>query len=124
MNNQDIVRDDEGLYRRVPAELEGIAGQFKILPAAFWDRALTPSVYRAELINHDAKLPQEKVENGVFEITAGQIRQIGSVVTKHEGQVIREHSADVIADPIVVTKVGSLSLLVNMSSLNVVNKQA
>ena len=108
MNNQDIVRDDEGLYRRVPTELEGIAysvvnGQFKILPAAFWDRALTPSVYRAEIINHDAKLPQEKVENGVVEITAGQIRQIGSVVTKHEGQVIREHSVDVIADPIVVT---------------------
>ena len=53
MKNQDIVRDDEGLYRRIPAELEGIAysvvnGQFKILPAAFMDRALTPSVYRDE----------------------------------------------------------------------------
>lgn len=109
MNNQDIVRDDEGLYRRVPAELEGIAysvvnGQFKILPAAFMDRTLTPSVYRAELINHNANLPQEKVENGVIEMTAIQIRQIGNVVTKHEGQVIKEHSVDVIADPIVTTQ--------------------
>ena len=108
MDNQDIVRDDEGLYRRVPAELKGIAysvvnGQFKILPAAFRDRALTPSVYRVELINHDANLPQEKVEDGVVEITTIQIRQIGSVVTKDEGQVIKEHSVDVIADPVVTT---------------------
>lgn len=106
MNNQDNVRDDESVYRRIPAELEGIAysvmnGQFRILPSAFWDRYLTPSVYRAELINHNTQLPQDKVENGIVEIITIQIRQIGNVVTKHEGKVIEEHTVDVIADPIV-----------------------
>lgn len=125
MNNQDIVRDDEGLYRRVPAELEGIAysvvnGQFKILPGAFWDRKLTPSVYRAELINHDATLPQAKAENGVVEITTLHIRQIGDVVTKHEGQVIGEHSVDVIANPVPATN----SILLDSShALIVVNPE-
>ena len=123
MDNQDIVRDDEGLYRRVPAELKGIAysvvsGQFKILPAAFRDKYSTPSVYRVELINHDATLPQGKVADGVVEIITIHIRQIGSVVTKHEGKVIRKHSVDVIADPIV----GTNSILLNSAhALIVIN---
>ena len=105
MNNQDIVPDDEELYRRVPAELEGIAysavnGQFKILPAAFRDRSLAVSVDRAKLNNFDPSITQLKEENGIVKMKTGDVCKIEGVVTKDRGDVISHHAVKVVAKPI------------------------
>ena len=105
MNNEDIVPDDEDLYRRVPAKLKDIAysvvgRQFIIHPAAFRDRYLTPSVYRAKLVNDDPTLVQSQEEDGVIKIKTVDISEIKGVATKHEGEIVRDHSVYVVADPI------------------------
>lgn len=105
MNNQDIVPDDEELYRRVPAELEGIAysvedGKFIIRPAAFRDRSLAVSVDRAKLNNFDPSLTQLKRENGIIQMKTGEVCKIEGVVTKDKGEVICHHVVKVVAKPI------------------------
>ena len=105
MNNQDIVPDDEELYRRIPVELKGIAysiedGKFVIRPAAFRDRSLAVSVDRAKLNNFDPSLTQLKEENGIVKMKTGDVCKIEGVVTKDKGNVIFHHAVKVVAKPI------------------------
>ena len=105
MNNHNILKDDEIVYRRIPVDLKDVAysivnGEIKILPAAFNDRRLSPSLYRAKLINYDATLVQLKVEDGIIELKTSCIHKIDNVTTKHGGKIMCNHSVRVVAEPI------------------------
>ena len=105
MNNQNILKDDEVLYRRIPADLKDVAYSTvngKILPAAFNDRRLSPSLYRAKLISYNAVLVQSKVEDGIVELKTSCIHKIDDVLTKHKGEILCNHSVWAVAEPIAI----------------------
>ncbi|MDE0016783.1 MAG: hypothetical protein OXU51_11380 [Candidatus Poribacteria bacterium] len=104
MTDQKNIPKDEEIYRRIPAELEGVAyirekGRCKILPGAFRDRYRKVSVDRAKLNNFDYSKTQSNPEDGIVKLKTENVCKIGDVVTKHEGDIICCHSVKVVASP-------------------------
>lgn len=104
MNSREHVQDDEELYRNVRGNLEDKEysiqdGKLIVEYHAFWDSSLKPSVDRAKLKNNDPASALLYKRNGIVSINAGDVRAIGSVITKHEKKVLANHAVDVTPDP-------------------------
>jgi len=105
---KDYVSDEEELYRNVRSEerydeyqLDPITDELiKITSQAFLDTKGTPSVDRAQLKNFDPTKSLLNENNGIVSLITEQVREIGNVVTKDQkGNIIINHSVDVIPDP-------------------------
>ena len=97
MTNNNPVRDNELLYRRIKDNEDHIVrhsidkqGELEINPNCFFDRCFKPSVYRAELMNFNARLCRISITDGVVGFTAGNVRSIE----------IKGYKVKVCADPI------------------------
>lgn len=104
---QDWVEGNEQLYRSVRStageqhcfRIEDGCTVFTV--AAFLDKKKTPSVDRAKLHNFDPNLSRIDRNDGIVELLAANIRQIGFISQKdNKGKVQSEHAVDVIPDPI------------------------
>ena len=106
MNNNDIVQDDEELYRNVRGELEydeysyNDAGALIIHSAAFRDRFKKPSVDRAKLKKFNPRCAKLNETNGIVSLIAADVRSIRGVVTKIDDKDVVPHTIDIIYDPI------------------------
>lgn len=105
----DVVGDEEQLYRRVP-NIPGFFaikdGRLRLSGSCFNDvtndvAKARPSVDRAKLRDHDPRNAKTAPTQGVVELVAGEVRQIGSVTqTDNKGNVTSVYSVDVLADPL------------------------
>ena len=103
MNNNDLVRDDEELYRRIEGDVESEHYAYKgekltIRPKSFMDPCKKPSVDRAELRCHDPSLSRLDETQGVVSLIACDVRAIDEVITRIEDRKI-VHDVDVDYDP-------------------------
>jgi hypothetical protein len=106
MANNDIVQDDEKLYRNVRGELKydeysyDDTGKLIIHSTAFRDTCKKPSVDRAKLKKFDPVLARLNPTNGIVSVMTDKVRSIGEVKTKIKGTDTVVHAVDVIYDPI------------------------
>lgn len=103
MENNDLVRDDEELYRRVRSkskfdEYFFDRGRLIINPAAFNDPHKKPSVDRAELIEHNPYLSRKDKTEGIVSLVTIDVRTIKDVETKTEEREVI-HAVEVVYDP-------------------------
>ena len=105
MGENDLVQDDEELYRNVRGELESKeysyddTGKLIIQPEAFRDRSKKPSVDRAKLTGFTPSLVLLNRTNGIVSLVTGDVRTIGEVKTEIEDEAV-VHAVDVVYDPI------------------------
>ena len=100
MDNNDFVRDDEELYRRVRSESKFEEyffdrGKLIINPAAFNDPYKKPSVDRAELKELNPSLSKLDETQGIVSLMTADVRAIKEVETKTEDEDV-VHVVDVI----------------------------
>ncbi len=103
MDNNDFVRDDEELYRRVRSESKFEEyffdrGKLIINPAAFNDPYKKPSVDRAELKELNPSLSKLDETQGIVSLMTADVRAIKDVETKTEDKDV-VHAVDVIYVP-------------------------
>lgn len=103
MENNDFVRDDEELYRRVRSaskfeEYFIDRGKLIINPSAFNDPYRKPSVDRAELKQLKPTLSRLNETDGIVSLVTCDVRAIKDVETKTEEKET-VHAVDVIPDP-------------------------
>ena len=96
MANNNPVRIDELLYRRIRDNEDHIRrhfydeqGQLEINPQCFYDKKRKPSVFRAKLMNFNARPCKIDITDGVVGFTAGNVRSIE----------IEGYKVEVFADP-------------------------
>lgn len=98
----DFVHDDEILFRRVENDKKNFYihedGVTRVTYSAFSDSSKQISVDRAELCNHNPSHTQKRPENGVVQLTAGEVRVIGNI---EHGETKNPYEFDVIPDPII-----------------------
>ena len=100
MENNNLVQDDEELYRSVRGETKydeysiNDAGEYIIQPAAFRDRHREPSVDRAELRGFDPSLSKLSDTDGIVSLIAGEVRCLPKNDIK-----LTAHTIDVIFMP-------------------------
>ena len=104
MDNNDFIRDNEELYRRVRSESKFEEyfidrGKLIINPAAFNDPHKKPSVDRAKLKDFNPSLSRLDKTQGVVSLITGNVRAIKDVETNTEEKKV-VHTVDVIYDPI------------------------
>ncbi len=104
MDNNDFVRDNEELYRRVRSESKFEEyfidrGKLIINPAAFNDPHKKPSVDRAELKELNPSLSRLNKTQGIVSLIVGNVRAIKDVETKTEDRGVL-HAVDVIYNPL------------------------
>lgn len=93
MPDGDQVLDGEILYRRVPNREENYErenGSYKLLPAAFLDRAKQPSVDRATLRDNDPTKCRWELTDLVVSMITVEVRRIDDIA----------RTVDVVPDPI------------------------
>lgn len=105
MENKDLVRADEILYRSVRGKYGeeysyDNTGKLQISSQAFRDRERKPSVDRAELKEFNPALSKRSETDGIVSLMTADIRAIGTVKTKIANTDVVEHAVDVIHDPI------------------------
>lgn len=119
MDNNDVVQDDEELYRNVRGELKydeysyDDTGKLIIHSAAFRDTCKKPSVDRAKLKEFNPVLAKLNQTNGIVSLTADEVRSIGEVQTKIQGANTVVHAVDVIYDPIPGKNLAHSQIIVN-----------
>ena len=102
---EDLVGDDEILYRRVP-ENRGLYvmlpdGSVQFSTQLFSDREKKASVDRARLCNSDPTYTQRDPSDGVVSVIAQQVRGItGLVQYDANQQPVQTFRVDVVPDPI------------------------
>ena len=102
MDKGNDVRDNEELYRSVRGKLEDKEytfqnGRLIIRPRAFRDTNRQPSVDRAELRDSPSDSLLSETD-GIVSLIAHEVRDIGTVKTKSEGQKVH-HAVKVVYDP-------------------------
>ena len=100
MHNNDIIANNEILYRRVKKHAPNAhpndrryrqngLGDLEVLPMAFYDNKNEPSVDRASKHNNDPSKTQGEIGNGVIKLLAGDVREMN----------IDYHKIDIKPDP-------------------------
>ena len=96
MANNNPVRNDELLYRRIRDNEDHIErhscdkqGKLEINPDCFYDSCHKPSVFRAKLMNSNPRPCRKDTTDGVVGFTAGNVRSIE----------IEGYEVEVSADP-------------------------
>ena len=100
MNKNDIVQDDEVLYRSVRGELNNEysyddTNKLVISSQAFRDRNKKPSVDRAKLRAFDPSLSKLSDRDGIVSLMTRDVRAIGEVKTKTQDEGV-VHAVDVM----------------------------
>ena len=119
MDNNDIIQDDEKLYRNVRGESEydeysyDHTGTLIIHSAAFRDRCKKPSVDRAKLKKFNPHCAKLNETNGIVSLITADVRSIGEVKTKINGEDTVTHTVDVIYDPIPEENCAHSQIVVN-----------
>ena len=104
MDENNLVQDDEELYRNVRGGPESIeyshddAGMLIIQPEAFRDRCKKPSVDRAKLVGYNPSAVLLNPTNGIVSLMAGDVRAITEAVTTTEDETVA-HAVDVVYVP-------------------------
>lgn len=104
MDNNDLVQDDEELYRNVRGGQGSIEysyddeGRLRIQPEAFRDRYKKPSVDRASLVEYIPSAVLLNPTNGIVSLMARDVRAIADVVTTTRDKTVN-HVVDVVHDP-------------------------
>lgn len=104
MVKNDLVQDDEELYRNVrggPGSTEyshDDTGKLIIQPETFRDRCKKPSVDRTELIEFNPSRALLNETNGIVSLMAGDVRSITDAVTTTEDGTVA-HAVDVVYVP-------------------------
>ena len=100
------VSDDEELYRNVRPEEDAreyyydpTTGRLIITSQAFLDIKKEPSVDRAKLKDFDPRNSLLNENNGILSLITEEVRQVGEVKTKENGETRIIHTVDVIPDP-------------------------
>src|SRR5947209_5305957 len=101
----DLVDDDEVLYRRVPNNrnqiIEDAPSVLRLSSSAFNDEKKKPSVDRAKLLDMDPSRAKKKETEGIVGLVAGHVRAIDNVQQLNKaGIVIQHHQVDVIPEPL------------------------
>lgn len=127
MNKNDLIQDDEVLYRSVRGKYgeeysyDNI-GKLKISSEAFRDRERKPSVDRAELKESNPSLSKRNDTDGIISLITADVRAIGTVKTKIQNTDTTVHAVDVIYDPIPENPAHS-QIVVNPEFFGSKNKQ-
>lgn len=105
MANNDLVRDDEILYRSVRGKYGeeysyDDTGKLQISSQAFRDRERKPSVDRASLREFNPTLSKQSETDGIVSLMTADVRAIGSVKTRLVDEDTVVHAVDVIYDPV------------------------
>lgn len=93
MPDEDLVLDNEVLYRRVPDQKGNYVpenGSYRVSSAAFGDRSMQPSVDRATLRENDPKKCRWHLTDFVASLVAHEVRNISTI----------PKTIDVVPDPI------------------------
>jgi len=101
-NNNDVVTDDELLYRSVSKdsyEYSVTKSTIKISSKAFFDRYMSPSVDRATICGNNPNSTLKSPNDGVVGLIAGDIRGISETQNDSKGQPISVYKIDVLPRP-------------------------
>lgn len=115
----DILRDEEKLYRSVRGEIEydeysvNDAGEYIIQPAAFRDRNKQPSVDRAELRNFNPSLSKLGDTDGIVSLITGEVRRL-----PQNDIELTDHTIDVIYMPTMENPAHSQIIMTPNSSIS------
>ena len=104
MNKNEVVQDDEVLYRSVRGELNNEysyndTNKLVISSQAFRDRNKKPSVDRAKLRAFNPSLSKLSDTDGIISLMTGEVRAIGKVNTKNQNVDVIVYAVDVVYDP-------------------------
>ncbi len=104
MNKNEVLQDDEVLYRSVRGELNNEysyddTNKLIISSQAFGDRNKKPSVDRAKLRAYDPSLSKLSDTDGIISLMTGEVRAIGKVKTKNQNVDVIVHAVDVVYAP-------------------------
>lgn len=102
---EDFVRDDEHLYRRIPADRklykQKADGTLEISSLAFSDRAYRVSVDRAILCNNDPKHTLGTESGGVVSLLAREIRNVDDLTRNDQkGNATQKFKIDIAPAPL------------------------
>lgn len=115
----DIVRDEEKLYRSVRGEKEydeysvNNAGEYIIQPAAFRDRDKQPSVDRAKLRDFNPSLSKLGDTDGIVSLMTGEVRCL-----PQNDIELTDYTIDVIYMPTMENPAHSQIIMMTNSSIS------
>lgn len=98
----DVVSDDELLYRSVSRDLRGYSvteSTVRISSQAFSDRSRCPSVDRAKIRDHKPEFTLKSPNDGVVGLIAKDVRGIAETQNDSKGQPICVYKIDVFPRP-------------------------
>ncbi len=119
MHINDIVRNEEKLYRSVRGEIEydeysiNDTGEYIIQPAAFRDRNKQPSVDRAKLRDFNPSLSKLSGTDGIVSLIVGEVR----CLPKNDIELI-DHTIDVVYMPTMENPAHSQIMITPKSSIS------